>query len=101
MKFFLRLKHWQLFLITWGIPIILDIFTFSEPMLLFKLFPYMMAAFVFGIFGWIWAIATVLHRKLPAGANLSLMQFKFLFLIPLIYMFGIIVWMGYTFGGGT
>ena len=31
MKFLLRLKHWQLFLITWGGPILLNLISFSNP----------------------------------------------------------------------
>src|SRR5688500_7451902 len=42
MRFLLKLKHWQLFLITWGIPIAINIYTFSKPAMMVKLFPVMM-----------------------------------------------------------
>ncbi len=97
MRFLLRLKHWQLFLITWGLPIGMNIFTLIDPQLMLKLFPIMMIVFSIGIFGWVWAIATVLHKKLPAGVNLNIGQFKMLFFIPIIYMLFIILWIGYQF----
>ena len=106
MIFLLRLKHWQLFLLTWGVPIVVDIFTFSQPELLFKLFPFMMVAFSIGTFGWIWAIATGLHPKLPEGINLNLSRFKILFSIPMIYIVIIIGSIAYSMnvlpeGGGS
>jgi len=70
MRFLLRLKHWQLFVITWGIPIAINIVTFSDPVLMVKLFPVMMLVFIIGIFGWIWAISTQLHKKLPIANSL-------------------------------
>src|SRR5215831_14080214 len=99
MKILLRLKHWQLFLLTWGIPIFIDIFTFSNPGLLIKLFPLMMIVFTIGIFGWVWAISTELHPKLPTGVELNVGRFKILFLIPIVYILGLTIWMGYNFYG--
>jgi hypothetical protein len=69
MRFLLRLKHWQIFLLTWGIPIIIDIYAFSDPGLLIKLFPIMMAVFSLTFFGWIWAISTELNRLLAKDSN--------------------------------
>jgi len=101
MRFLLRLKHWQLFLITWGIPIAINIYSFSDPMFMVKLFPVMMIVFIIGIFGWIWAISTVLHKKLPAEVNLNVRQFKILFSIPIMYTLAITFWMGYQFYFGS
>jgi hypothetical protein len=97
MRFLLRIKHWQLFLMTWGVPIMMNFFTATNPNLLFKLFPVMMLFFIVGIFGWIWAIATELHGKLPAHVKLNVGRFKILFSIPILYMFAIIVYMVYAF----
>jgi hypothetical protein len=86
MKFLLRLKHWQLFLMIWGLPLGVDIFTIYDPMLLFQLFPIMMIIFTLGTLGWVWAIATALHSQLPANANLKVWQFKIMLSIPIIYI---------------
>jgi hypothetical protein len=101
MKFILKLKHWQLFLFTWGLPIIIDIFSFSNPMILVQLFPLMMIFFAIGIFGWVWAIATVLHKKLPTDVNLNLGRFKIYFLIPIVYVLALSLWLGFRFYYGN
>lgn len=97
MRFLLRLKHWQLFLLTWGIPIAINLYTFSKPALMVKLFPVMMLVFIIGIFGWIWAISTQLHKKLPRQVKLNIRGFKVVFSIPIIYTLAITLWMGYQF----
>ena|SRR5688572_23518673 len=97
MRFLLRLKHWQLFLITWGIPLAINVFTFKRPALMVKMFPVMMMVFLVGIFGWIWAISTQLHKKLPMEVNLNIRGFKMVFSIPIFYMVALIAWMVYQF----
>lgn len=97
MRFLLRLKHWQLFLITWGIPILINIYSFSRPALMVKLFPVMMVVFIIGIFGWIWAISTQLHKKLPVEANLNIRGFKMIFSVPIFYTIALTLWMSYQF----
>ena len=97
MRFLLRLKHWQLFLITWGIPIGINLFTFSRPALMVKLFPLMIIVFIIGIFGWIWAISTQLHKKLPMEANLNIKGFKIVFSVPIFYTLALTFWMIYQF----
>ncbi len=97
MRFLLRLKHWQLFLITWGVPLGINVFTFSKPALMVKLFPVMMIVFIVGIFGWIWAISTQLHKKLPLEVNLNIRGFKLIFSVPILYALALTLWMAYQF----
>lgn len=100
MKFLLKMKHWQLFGLTWGVPILLNIITITNPILMFKAFPVLMVFFAMGTFGWIWAISTYLNSKLPEGVKLNARRFQFLFGIPVIYLIGIVTWTGITFTGG-
>ena len=100
MRILLRLKHWQLFLLTWGLPILSNFFTFSNPGLIIKLFPVMMIVFTIGLFGWIWAISTELQTKLPTNVKLNVGRFKILFLIPIAYILGLNAWLVYNFYGG-
>ena len=86
MRILLKLKHWQIFMLTWGIALIINIFTISDPNLMLKTFPIVMVFFFIGTYGWIWAIATNLHDKLPHTVQLNLRTFKILFSIPLIYI---------------
>ncbi len=97
MRFLLRLKHWQIFLFTWGIPMAVNIIKLSRPVLAVKLYPVMMAAFIVGIFGWIWAIATELHKKLPVDARLDIRTFKWVFAVPVAYVIALTAWMSYQF----
>lgn len=62
-----------------------------------KLFPVMMLVFIVGIFGWIWAISTQLHKRLPTEANLNIKSFKVVFSIPILYMLALTAWMVYRF----
>ncbi|MEQ9229824.1 MAG: hypothetical protein RIF46_04020, partial [Cyclobacteriaceae bacterium] len=101
MKLLLKLKHWQLFSLTWGAAILMNIFTVSDPTMMIKLFPVMMVLFTFGTFGWIWAISTSLNSKLPEGVTLNSTRFRILFMIPIIYILAILIWMGQAFSGGS
>src|SRR5687768_1474166 len=97
MRFLLKLKHWQLFILTWGIPVTINIYTFSKPALMVKLFPVMMLVFIIGIFGWIWAISTQLYKKLPMEVNMNIKGFKIIFSVPIFYTLGLTLWMAYQF----
>jgi hypothetical protein len=96
MKPLLKLKHWQLFLLTWGIPIAMNIYSFIDPTIRFHLIPVMMMIFGLTVFGWIWAIATVLHKKLPATVHLNINVFRTMFSIPVIYILLIVFWINYA-----
>ena len=92
MKFFLRLKHWQLFLLLIGIPLILQILlmtafiTNSNPNLILHVFQTMMFLMVVVYFGWYYALGTNLYEKLPAGTPMSLIRFKIFLFIPAVYI---------------
>lgn len=96
MKFLLKLKHWQLFGLTWGPLIFLNIVTFSNPLPVGQAFPILMVLFAFGTLGWIWAISTSLNSKLPDGTKLNSRRFQFLFAIPVIYVIYFIATMAWT-----
>ena len=93
MKFFLKLKHWQLFLIAFAIPFCLYIGTFltaifyyEEPFLLFKFFPFIIALFMFGQYGWMFSVARLLNARVPSVAKLRLGSFYFFFFFPILYI---------------
>jgi|SRR5690606_10071098 hypothetical protein len=96
MRFLLRAKHWQLFLLTWGVPIAINLFAYSPEMWV-KMFPLMMIVFIIGIFGWIWAIATELHKMLPDTVKLNVRGFKTIFSVPIVYTVALTGWMIYRF----
>jgi len=91
-KKFLKAKHWQIFLIMYGIPILFQIillgltFTSDNPIYIFSTFPIFMIVSVGTLFGWFWSIGVGLHNRLPQNSNLNLKKFKIFFFIPLIYI---------------
>ncbi|WP_299760241.1 hypothetical protein [uncultured Pontibacter sp.] len=106
---FLRAKHWQLFLLTFGIPLIFQVimmgivftsigregspapqFMFSY----FRLFPVMMIIFMAVYFGWFWAVAIGLQQHVPESVHMKVKKFKVLFLIPMLYMLLLALFIG-------
>jgi len=92
MTIFLRLKHWQLFLLLFGIPIIFQfvimgsvIFS-NNPNTMLTAFPLMMFLIVAIFFGWFYALGTNLHKKLPIDTPMNLTKFKIFLFIPVVYM---------------
>lgn len=98
---FLRAKHWQLFLLTFGIPMVFQVFMMgymfssigsgSSPdaqviLSYMQLFPVIMLLFMSVFFGWFWSVATGLQRQVPEGVHMKVKKFKVLFLIPMVYM---------------
>lgn len=92
MEIFLRLKHWHLFLITFGLPfvlqIILSVFTWTtnDPMIMLQVMPFVMFLFFAGYFGWLWAIGQEFQKMLPGNLKFNLVPFKIFLLFPVIYI---------------
>lgn len=97
MKIFLRLKHWQLFLLLVGPAILFDIFLFGS--IIFPLdrsfivivFPFVMIFSMGILFGWLYAMGTNLHKQLPGNVTMNIVSFTILFLVAFIFMTSIFV----------
>jgi hypothetical protein len=97
-----KAKHWQLFLLMFGIPILFQFFVMgnilsqislkeNNPDLsfmvnYFRLFPILMILYLGTFFGWFWSIAIGLNHKIPTGLKMKTSKFKIFFFIPLIYI---------------
>ena len=116
MKFatrFLTAKHWQLFILTFGIififqiSILISIFTRSEELNkdpsrilnILQLFPIMMIFYCAISFGWFWSVAIGLQNKIPLEIKMKIKKFKIFFFIPLTYMLFITLIMTTAFSG--
>ena len=101
MDIFLRAKHWQLFLLTFGIPVLLQIaLMFSifaslinnpnpDPSIIFshlKFLPVIILLFSAGLYGWQFAVATGLQKMVPAEVKMKVTRFKIFFFMPVIYL---------------
>lgn len=96
MKILLRLKSWQLFLITWCMPICTYFILLRiDPLLGIYLgiifIPVVMILFLTGTLGWIWAISIHLNHKLPENVKLKISIFKFLSFFVILFFILIIL----------
>jgi hypothetical protein len=111
---FLKAKHWQLFLMTFGIPMIFQIVMMGsifsnwgsgknpDPSFMFnymKFFPLMMVIFIGVFFGWFWSVAIGLQSKIPQDVKMKVKKFKIFFFSPLIYFLLILSFFIITMNG--
>ncbi len=113
----LKAKHWQIFLLTFGIPIIMQIALFTvvfedlsknrigpAPINLPLIMPLFIIALVISIgviFGWFWSVSIGMQSKIPKGVTMKVKKFKVFFFTPLIYfiLFFCIFILEFTGGG--
>lgn len=89
---FLKAKHWQIFMVTFGLPFLLQLILMpmtimgNDPMIMMKIFPIIMILFIGGFFGWFWSIAIGLQQVIPEDSKINVGKFKIFLLIPVVYM---------------
>jgi hypothetical protein len=105
---FLKAKHWQLFLLLFGIPMAFEIYIMftimsdewdpfrnpesaSNP---FLFFPIMMLFMLGTFFGWFWSIGVGLQPKLPKEIKMNAAFFKWSVWIPFGYTTALSLWAG-------
>ena len=121
-QFFLRLKHWQLFIVMLGLPIIYQLYFIFEifgsrtqPMEVvgeegvtqvlneryfhFDFLPYVLILFSLVLFGWFWSIAIGLQKNIPVEIEMKVKRFKAFFIIPLVYTIVFMMLIGGLFSG--
>lgn len=100
MSFLLRIKHWQIFLMTGGLFIIASILTVILQVMTqidhskdAKYFLSMIAPIMNGVliwnlfflFTWLWLVVRELHKKLPQEVKININAFKLYFTAPIVY----------------
>lgn len=111
---FLKAKHWQLFLLTFGIPMIFQFVMMGtmfasigsgnvpDLSLMFNymmFLPIIMILFIGVFFGWFWSVVIGLQEIIPDEAKMKLTSFKILFFIPVVYMLLISIFIGVSING--
>ncbi|MGB0524989.1 MAG: hypothetical protein ACPGJS_18600 [Flammeovirgaceae bacterium] len=108
MNIFLKAKHWQLFVLLFGIPMagqflmIAGIVSNANQVapeiygntrevsnqmnLMFKIFPFLMLILVGTFGGWLWAIGTGLQHRIPDHLKINITRFKLFTIIPFSYI---------------
>lgn len=92
MDIFLRLKHWQLFLLV----VVLPIFLPSDPATSLPFFFITMILVGGVIFGWVYSLGINLHKKLPQSVLMNLRLFKWMIFISLVYISAISLYTSQT-----
>jgi hypothetical protein len=89
MDFFLKLKHWQLFVLMFFVPNIIMSVAGSSLLTVRILCAVVVIGFYFG---WLYSLGTALHKKLPNRAEVNQLYFKISFLILSLLSFGLVIW---------
>ena len=82
MNIFLKLKHWQLFVLLMGIPFF-QIIVEPENQTIVQL---LAALFLCVYFGWLYSLGVNLHKKLPSSVKMNLKKFKWRFFVSIAVM---------------
>ncbi|NKI33355.1 hypothetical protein [Croceivirga thetidis] len=122
-RLFLKAKHWQLFVLMIGIPLLYQLYFlfqiwgyklnpepvanengFSEVLnerflQLDLMFPVLMIFFSLLFFGWFWSIAIGLQPKIPPQVKMKVKKFKVFFFIPFLYIIFLMMYLGGLFSG--
>jgi hypothetical protein len=103
---FLKAKHWQIFMITFGLPFLIQIVLIpmtimgNDPMIMMNIFPIIMILFIGGFFGWFWSISIGLQHVIPDESKLNVGKFKIFLLIPVVYMIFFLGFFATSFNSG-
>lgn len=112
---FLKAKHWQLFILLFGVPMLFQ-FAFMGTMVAnavknpnpphpldvfneIKYFPIIIVVYSSVLFGWLWSVVIGLQAKIPEDAKMKLARFKVFFFIPLIYIIAITLFVSSVVSG--
>lgn len=103
MNFFLRLKHWQLFILLMIAPFIAQLvgmtvlITSHDSAMMFAAFMLIMFLFAGIFFGWLYVLGVNLNMKLPGMVKMNLTKFKWFLFTIVMYMVLIWVFMSVNF----
>jgi hypothetical protein len=97
MKRLLTIKHWQLFMLLLGIPLVFEFSMVGLVILnknlkvIFIGLPIMMIICIGFFFSWFYALGTNLHRRLPENAKMNLTVFKIFLFVPAAYFLFLLI----------
>ncbi len=101
MTWFLKAKHWQIFLLIFVAPFVIELFGFLAIIwtnmfeVFFGVFLLAMVIVLSVQFGWFYSVGTALANRIGPNSGMNLKRFKSFVLIPLIYigcfLFGMII----------
>lgn len=113
-ELFLKAKHWQIFLLTFGIPMIFQIVamgsiisnvgteTNPDPTMFFSttiLMPIVLIIFTGTFFGWFWSVAIGLQKNVPENVKMKVRKFKIFFFFPMVYLLLVMIFINTSMNG--
>src|ERR1700761_3997887 len=96
----LTLKHWQLFLLMIGLPMILEFsltgYAISSRNLraIFAGFPIIMIIFLVPFLSWFYSLGTNLFKRLPVTVKMNLTKFKIFLFVYAAYILFLLTFIG-------
>ena len=111
---FLNAKHWQLFILMFGLPFALQIAVMismfmnidsngnpdqTEMLNMMKLFPIIISFYIGLFFGWFWSVGIGLQKYVPTDIKMKIKKSKAFFFIPLFYILFLLLVIGNAFYG--
>jgi membrane-associated HD superfamily phosphohydrolase len=111
---FLKAKHWQIFILTFGIPMVFQFvamfsmlanFNFMEnpnPATLYsnlKYIPFILLLFIGFLFMWFWSAGIGLQDNIPENAKMKTNLFNLFLTIPILYLLILGMVFSYTING--
>lgn len=105
MKTLLTMKHWQLFLAIFVVPLALivvgevQMFSSRNPMALLNLLLPALVLLAVGMGGWWYALANELTRKAPSSVRVNARLLRLFIIIPFTYIILLCLLMGLLFSG--
>jgi type III secretory pathway component EscS len=86
----LKARHWKIFILIFIIPYSLQFIAMyiskDSPELMLTFTPIIIIIFFICFFGWLYSVAIGLQTKTPDSVKMKIKKFKFLLLIPMIYI---------------
>ncbi len=98
------MKHWQLFILLFAIPLAFQmvmmaiVITAADLFIMQYLFPILMVLYLAAYFGWMYAVGIHIQGKLPSSVVMPIKTFKIFLVFPLVYMVAISILLFRTFG---
>jgi hypothetical protein len=98
MEQILKAKHWQIFILAFGLPLVIDIvgtvwaIIGNNLIIMNKISPLVMLSFICGFLSWLWAVSVHLQQKLPEELRLKVGLFKlcvYFLIVYTVFMFGL------------
>lgn len=111
---FLNAKHWQLFILMFGLPFALQIAVMISMFMnidsngnpdqtgmlnMMKLFPIIISFYIGLFFGWFWSVGIGLQKYVSTDIKMKIKKFKAFFFIPLFYILFLLLVIGNAFYG--